>query len=199
MIKNISGVILAGGAGKRFGGIQKARLQIGGKTIISRIIETIGDLFSEIIIVTHTPSEFSDYPGCIITGDHFPGQGPLAGIHAAIKASSSGAVFVFAGDMPFLDSDIVRRQIDAFNNTDFEIFIPRVGGVMEPLHSVFRRTVLEDLEKFLSEPRGRSIRDFISGRNTGYLELEDSQETKRAFANINFPSDIKRIEADFYL
>lgn len=196
---NISGVILAGGAGRRFGGIQKARLQIGGKTIISRIIETIGELFPEIIIVTNTPSEFSDCSGCKITYDHFPGQGPLAGIHAALKTSSYDAVFVFAGDMPFLNSEIVQKQADAFIDNDFEIFIPRIGDVIEPLHSVFMRYIVEDLEKFLSEPRGRSIRDFITGRNTGYLELEDSPETKHAFANINSPSDIKRIEADFYL
>jgi molybdopterin-guanine dinucleotide biosynthesis protein A len=200
MVKNhISGVILAGGAGRRFGGIQKARLQIGGKTIISRIIETIGDLFPEIIIVTNTPSEFSDCPFCKITGDHFAGQGPLAGIHAALKSSSFDAVFVFAGDMPLLDKKIVERQIDAYDKSDFEIFIPKMGVLIESLHSIFRKTILEDLEKFLSEHRDRSIRDFISAKNTGYLELEDSPETKRAFTNINSLSDITRIEADFYL
>lgn len=199
MIDNISGVILAGGAGRRFGGIQKARLQVGGKTIISRIIESIGELFPEIIIVTNSPSEFSDCPDCKITCDHFLMQGPLAGIHAALKASSCDAAFVFAGDMPLLDKQIVKRQLDAYIKSEYEIFIPRIGDLIEPLHSVFSRTILESLEKYLSEPRSRSIRDFITGRNTGYLELEDSPETKRAFVNINSPSDIKRVETDLYL
>lgn len=192
-------MILAGGSGTRFGGIQKARLKIGGKTIISRIIETIGDLFPEIIIVTNTPSEFSDCSGCKITGDYFLEQGPLAGIHAALKTSSFDAVFVFAGDMPFLNKEIVRKQIDAFNGSDFEIFTPKIGDLVEPLHSVFRKSILDDLEIYLSEHHERSTRDFIAGKNTGYLKLEDSPETKRAFSNINSPSDIKRIKADFYL
>jgi molybdopterin-guanine dinucleotide biosynthesis protein A len=199
MENNISGVILAGGSGRRFGGINKAGLLIGGKTIISRIIDTIGALFPEIILVTNTREEFSNISGCKITSDQFPDKGPLAGIHAALMASSYDMIFVFAGDMPFLDKEIVKKQIDAFNKSDFEIFVPRTGDLIEPLHSVFRKTLLEDLGKSLSEPRLISVRDFIESKYAGYLDLEDSPEIKRAFTNINSPSDIKSIEADFYL
>jgi molybdopterin-guanine dinucleotide biosynthesis protein A len=55
MGNRISGVILAGGSNKRFGGITKANVVIDGETIISRIISTISDLFDEIIIVTNKP------------------------------------------------------------------------------------------------------------------------------------------------
>ena len=60
MINNISGVILAGGANKRFNGIIKAKIIIDGNTIISRIIEIFSEIFDEIIIVTNTPEEFKD-------------------------------------------------------------------------------------------------------------------------------------------
>jgi molybdopterin-guanine dinucleotide biosynthesis protein A len=53
MVHNISGVILAGGSNKRFTGMTKANIVIGGKTIISRIMEIIRDIFDEIIIVTN--------------------------------------------------------------------------------------------------------------------------------------------------
>ena len=54
MVHNIAGVILAGGAGKRFSGITKAKIAVEGKTIISRILETFSDIFDEKIIVTNT-------------------------------------------------------------------------------------------------------------------------------------------------
>ena len=61
MGNKISGVILAGGSNKRFGGITKANVVIGGECIISRIISTISGLFDEIIIVTNKPEEFSEF------------------------------------------------------------------------------------------------------------------------------------------
>ena len=60
MENRISGVILAGGDNKRFGGILKSNTIIGGETIISRITGTVRDLFNEIIIVTNTPAEFRE-------------------------------------------------------------------------------------------------------------------------------------------
>ena len=41
--------------------------------------------------------------------DEILGAGPLGGIHAAMKASSNDSIFVFAGDMPFLDKDIIIK------------------------------------------------------------------------------------------
>ena len=61
MERKISGVILSGGANKRFDGTIKSNIVIDGKTIISRIINTINDLFDEILIVTNSPTEFVEY------------------------------------------------------------------------------------------------------------------------------------------
>ncbi len=115
MAQNITGVILAGGAGKRFDGIIKANIVIDGKTIISRIIETINDIFDEMIIVTNTPEKFNEYGDNKIIVDKILNEGPLGGIHSAMKESENEAVFVFAGDMPLLDREIIIRQIDFYN------------------------------------------------------------------------------------
>jgi molybdopterin-guanine dinucleotide biosynthesis protein A len=121
MKNRISGVILAGGTNKRFGGITKANVVIGGKTIISRMISTISDLFDEIIIVTNNPIEFKDLTQYKIVQDLFLKAGPLGGIHAALNASSEDAIFVFAGDMPFLDKEIISDQINEFNKREYDV------------------------------------------------------------------------------
>ena len=71
MIRNISGVILAGGASKRFNGLIKPMIAIDGKTIISRMIDAISDILNEIIIVTNTPALFKEYKYCRIVNDQF--------------------------------------------------------------------------------------------------------------------------------
>ena len=86
MTNRISGVILAGGSNKRFGGITKANVVIDGETIISRIISTISNLFDEIIIVTNKPKEFQEFIQYKIVEDQYLKAGPLGGIHAALKA-----------------------------------------------------------------------------------------------------------------
>ena len=186
----ISGVILAGGASKRFGGITKSNIVIGGERIISRIINSINGIFDEIIIVTNNPSEFREFTTCRIVGDQYLKAGPLGGIHAALKSSANDAIFVFAGDMPFLSKEIIAEQINRFSLKEYDILIPLIGGFIEPLHSIYRLTVLGDLERFLTGGKNRSVRDFIKNLNVGYLKIEDSEENKRAFTNINSQSDI---------
>ncbi|MDQ1296054.1 MAG: molybdenum cofactor guanylyltransferase, partial [Bacteroidota bacterium] len=88
MLNRISGVILAGGTNKRFGGKTKANIIVGGETIISRIIFTISDLFDEKIIVTNKPDEFQGFSQCKVITDHYLKTGPLGGIHSALNSAS---------------------------------------------------------------------------------------------------------------
>jgi molybdopterin-guanine dinucleotide biosynthesis protein A len=193
MANSISGVILAGGTNKRFGGITKANVVIGGETIISRMISTISNLFSEIIIVTNNSEEFRDFIQYKIVQDQYLKAGPLGGIHAALKASPEDAIFVFAGDMPFLDKEIITDQINEFHKREHDVLIPEVDQFIEPLHAIYRKSVLNDLERFLSAGKSRAVRDFLREVNVGYLNMPKTEKTEKAFVNINSPSDLDKI------
>jgi molybdopterin-guanine dinucleotide biosynthesis protein A len=186
----ISGVILAGGANKRFGGITKATIIIDGEKIINRMIGTISNLFEELIIVTNTPKEFQAFRECKIIEDQYKEAGPLGGIHAALKSASADSIFVFAGDMPFLDKKIISDQIDEFNRNNYDVIIPRVGELIEPLHAIYRKSVIEDLERFLSGGHNRAVRDFLAELKTGYFQINETETSIKAFTNINLPSDL---------
>jgi molybdopterin-guanine dinucleotide biosynthesis protein A len=192
--KNISGVILAGGANSRFNGITKANVVIGGKTIIDRILVIIEALFSEIIIVTNTPQEFRKYSDFKIVSDVILNKGPLGGIHAALKATDNDAVFVFAGDMPVLNANIISRLIDSYASQKYEVMIPSIGNNIEPLHSIYNKSVLPKLEEYLSDNNDYAVRDFIKSVKTGYLNLENSEHNRMAFSNINSPEDLLLFE-----
>jgi molybdopterin-guanine dinucleotide biosynthesis protein A len=182
---NISGVVLAGGLNRRFGGKIKSNAVVGGEKIIERIIKTITPVFEEIIIVTNTPQEFAQFSGFIITKDHFLKVGPLGGIHAAMKASSKESVFIFAGDMPFLDKELIINQIGFYNSSPSEALIPEINDKMEPLHGIYKNLLSDRLEEYLSSEKDYAIRDFLEEVNVDYFRLRDSERTVRAFTNIN--------------
>jgi molybdopterin-guanine dinucleotide biosynthesis protein A len=191
MKKNISGVILAGGAAKRFNGIIKPKILVGGKTIISRILESFDDIFDEIIIVTNTPDEFIGYSSCKITGDLFMNRGPIGGIHAAMKMTGSEAIFVVAGDMPYLSKKYIIRQIESFEQRKCQVLIPKINNFIEPLHGIYSIRILDLLEDYLSSSNDNAISSFIGLTDVRYLQIEDSEDFSRVFTNINSPSDIK--------
>jgi molybdopterin-guanine dinucleotide biosynthesis protein A len=188
--KNISGVVLAGGANKRFNGSTKAKIVIDGKTIISRIIDTLTDIFDEIIIVTNTPEEYEEFKKHKIITDVFDKKGPLGGIHAALKASSKDAIFVFAGDMPFLNKGLIIKQIEYYRNHKYDILIPMINENIEPLHGIYDLSVNITLEEYLKADHNKAVREFFKLVKVGYIQFEDSEETRKAFTNINSPSDI---------
>jgi len=190
MDQNISGVILAGGTNRRFHGITKANLIINGKSIISRIVDTFSNIFDEIIIVTNTPEEFSFLSNLIIVNDLLSEAGPLGGIHAALKASSKDAVFVVGGDMPLIDKGLITNQIDFYNSGKYDIVVPRVNDLIEPLHSIYNSTLVNTLEEYLKSGRDYAVRDFFGMVNVCYMPLELTELTKNAFININSSSDI---------
>lgn len=192
MTENISGVILAGGANTRFEGKMKPNLFIGGQTIIGRISVILKDIFRELIIVTNTPGEFRQYSDFKIVPDAYLKIGPLGGIHAALKASSMKSVFIFAGDMPVLDKKLILLQIEAFEKIRPDILVPRSGEYIEPLHSIYSKSVLPHLEDYISGNTKFAVRDFIRTMNVSFFET--GSEAKNAFMNINTPEDITKAE-----
>ena len=195
---NLSAVILAGGESRRIGGKPKTELIVAGEKIISRMLGVIREIFDEIIIVTNSPGRFSKITDCLIIRDIYAGSGPLGGIHAAIKSSGNEALFIFAGDMPFLDKNLINRQIEFFAHTDFQALVPVVNGMTEPLHAIYCKSIIDEAEILLEQKENPSVRDLLEKIRTGYMHLEHSAEVNRSFTNINTLADLRQAE-NFYL
>lgn len=194
MKKRISAAVLAGGPASRMNGVIKPNLVICGETIISRTISLLKELFSEIIIVTNTPGDFTGYAGCKLVMDQYTGKGPLGGIHAALKSASGDALFVFAGDMPLLNRDLIEKQIEFFEANICDILVPKRGKSIEPLHSIYQRSILDKLDEYLSGRNDNAVREFFRIVETRYMEMDETDVVRDIFSNINLPSDIPVIE-----
>jgi len=190
MIDDISGVILAGGTNRRFNGLIKSNIVLGGKSIISRITDTLDEIFSNIIIVTNTPEAFKGLDKFLVIGDRFRNVGPLGGIHAALMATRCSACFVFAGDMPLLNGELIIRQTEYYRQHNCDALIPRSADFIEPLHAIYNRKILDSLEDYLTQKQGYAVRMFLRTIDVAYFDLLPSDTAGSPFTNINYPEDI---------
>jgi molybdopterin-guanine dinucleotide biosynthesis protein A len=191
---DISGVILAGGYNRRFSGIVKANHMIGGERIIDRILNVIDGILNEIIIVTNTPEDFSRLEKYIITADIYKGMGPLGGIHAGMKASTKDALFVFAGDMPYISKSLVEEQLKYYSDNECDILVPKLGNYMEPLHGIYRNTLLDKLAFYLEEGQNLAVYEFIERMNGCFFHVDPGKFPVSVFTNINSQADADQYE-----
>src|SRR5204863_1870284 len=109
------GLVLAGGLARRMGGGDKARIRIGGKTILERVLARLGPQCTGLILNANgDPARFAD-TGLPVVPDSVPDfAGPLAGILAGLDWAAAHAPEVadiasVPGDCPFLPTDLVER------------------------------------------------------------------------------------------
>src|SRR5205814_10111614 len=97
----VAAAIVAGGRGRRLGGVDKAQLSIGGITILERQLAVLRPLFDEVLLVADDPSRYEG-SGARLVRDLVPEAGPLAGLDAALAATRADAVLLLGCDLPFL-------------------------------------------------------------------------------------------------
>lgn len=191
---NVSAAILAGGANKRFQGKTKANIQISGVRIITRTIKILHEIFDDIIIVTNTPEEFKGFKHYTIVPDEIKNVGPLGGIHAAMNAAKNDSVFVFASDMPCISRELIKNHIEFYKKRRCDAAIPRIKDFKEPLHAIFNTRLLDNLTNFLNDSHNYSIERFLKEQNIRYHNLDDTEENRKSFININTPQDLSCME-----
>lgn len=191
-----SGVILAGGLNTRFGGRNKAFIQIGGKTIFQRLYELYRELFEEIIVVTNNPLDYLDCNALIVT-DLFPIRSSLTGIHAGLFAASHPFAFFAACDTPFLQKSLVQLLLHQIDPAADAIIPEPAKGFYEPLCAIYGKACLKPIEGQLQEGRLQILQLFrkIRIKMVQETHLRESDPDLVSFFNINTPADLKKAEA----
>ena len=187
----LSGVVLAGGRNTRMGGLDKGLLLFQGVPLAVRAVRLLAGLFEEVILVSNRPEAYAELSGtAVLAGDLYQGRGPLGGLHAGLARAGRPAAFCTACDLPNLSVEFIRRQAELFFELDCDVLLPRVRGQIEPLHAIYRKSLLGDIERILNDGQGYSIRRLFPLARTEYLDLEDRPEVLNMFANINLPEDL---------
>jgi len=188
-----SAIILAGGRSSRMGS-NKALLKVGEESNIMRVRNRLQKDFSKIILVTN---HFEDYRhlNLPMVSDYYPGQGPLAGIHAGLVYSSTPVNLVVACDMPFISSTLSRFLIEQIAEDD--MVVPRQDGRLHTLFSVFKKSMVSVIETTLNNNKYR-IQDLFSQVKVKIVEEEDMKKAEidleNSFFNMNTIEDYEQVK-----
>jgi len=190
-INGITAVILAGGVSSRMGS-NKALLTVEGAPLIEKIYHTMAQLFREVILVTNTPEEYAFLP-CAMVADRYHGVGPLAGLHAGMKAGTGNWIFMTACDTPFLNPDVIR-MICTFVG-EYDAVVPLSPGGKEPLQALYGRSCLAKVEQALEQGDWKllNLLDHVRTRFVTLEELAAIPGAQLSFCNINTLEEYKRL------
>jgi len=181
----VAAVILAGGQARRMGGVVKALLVVDGARVIDRQLAVLRTLTREILIAANDAAPYATL-GLPIVADETAGQGPLAGVLAALEAARAERVLVVACDMPYLDAAPLLRLLAADAAAD--IVVP-VSDRPEPLCARYGRACIEVIRRRLAAGE-RKAADLLDDPSLRVLRVAFAADERRWLTNVNRLEDL---------
>ena len=186
---DVTAVILAGGRGRRMGGVCKSLVLVDGNTIYQRQTAVLESRVGEVVV---SIAEQAEWPRHRVILDEFASVGPLGGIASSLSADRPWFLVV-AGDMPWLVPALIDALL-ARCTDEVDVVVPRVNGFVEPLLAAYRgfigplareRIARGDLRAtgIVEEPNLR-----IAWLNDADLRAYDPELA--SFRSVNQPSDL---------
>jgi len=176
----VTGIVLAGGQGRRMGGVDKGLQLLHDRPMVEHVIGRLAPQVDEILINANQNLEAYGRFGYRVVPDAIGGfAGPLAGLHAGLGAAQHPFALTVPCDSPFLPADLFSRLKNELHEKD--LAVAKTGDQPHPVFSLVRVSVLEHLSRFLSAG-GRKIDAWYSTLNIIEVPFDDEAD---AFRNIN--------------
>ena len=188
----ITGVILAGGQGRRMGSVDKGLQMLRGKPMVQWVLERVAPQVDEILINANQNIEHYQALGRRVVPDEIGGfAGPLAGLHRGLSAAQHELIATVPCDSPFLPLDLIARLYAALSEQQADLAVARTGDQPHPVFCLCRKTVLPGLTAFL-ESGGRKIDAWYAALHVAEVQFDDEAD---AFSNINTVNELRSAEA----
>lgn len=184
---DITGVVLAGGQGRRMGTVDKGLVELDGKPLVAHVIGRLAPQVGALVINANRNHDRYATFGYPVLSDAITGfAGPLAGLHAAMAGAATPFVLTSPCDSPFLPADLAARLANALANERADIAVARTFAQPHPVFALVRCAVLPHLERFLADG-GRKIDMWYASLPTTEVAFDDEAD---AFRNINTAAEL---------
>jgi molybdenum cofactor guanylyltransferase len=191
-MRGITGVILAGGQGRRMGGVDKGLKPLRGRPMVEWVIERFGPQVEELLINANQNVETYAAFGHRVIPDLIGGYaGPLAGLHRGLSEARHPLVATAPCDSPFLPTDLVSRLESHLSGRGAQLAVARTGDQPHPVFCLCRTSVLASLTSFL-DGGGRKIDAWYAALSVVEVPFDDNEA---AFSNINTEQELAAFEA----
>jgi molybdopterin-guanine dinucleotide biosynthesis protein A len=190
----ITGIVLAGGKGIRFGS-DKLLIKLEDQYLLNLVTAKISKLTHEIIIVTSL-EQYGVVSGISknerIVTDLIPGKAAMGGIYTGLSTASNSLCLVVGCDMPLLNLNLIQHMIN--EAAGYDVAMPRIGEYVEPLHAVYSKNCLPVMSRMITD-NNLQINRLLKMVNTRYIsseEIDRLDPQHLSVFNINTQDDLAR-------
>ncbi|MFZ1363326.1 MAG: molybdenum cofactor guanylyltransferase MobA [Brachymonas denitrificans] len=190
----VTGLILAGGEGRRMGGQDKGWIALASQPLVSHVLARLRPQVSQLQISANRHlEEYRTLGFPVITDDaQWQGMGPMAALAtvAPMLADTNGYLQLVPCDAPLLPDHLVRDLLAALQkNPALEIAYPQCGDRPQPAMLLAKCSALASAAAYLASGQ-RSLRGWIANRASQAVAFDDVA----AFANANDPAALLQLE-----
>ncbi|MBK9704245.1 MAG: molybdenum cofactor guanylyltransferase [Betaproteobacteria bacterium] len=185
--RSVTGIVLAGGMGRRMGGVDKGLVQLAGRPMVEHVLTRLRPQVDDVLINANQNLDRYAAFGVPVVADAIGGfAGPLAGLHAGMTAAHRDLVVTVPCDSPFLPDDLVARLLAGLVAGDAQLAVARTFDQPHPVFALVRRALLPHLTAFL-EGGGRKIDAWYATLPAVEVAFDDEAD---AFRNINTSDEL---------
>ena len=171
----VTGVLLVGGASRRFGS-PKALARLDGETLAERAHRTLTEAFSRVVVVGKAADRLPlPFP---LVDDESTVRAPIVGVAAALRAAVDELVVALPTDVPTATPGLLVELADAAEGLDAAV--PETG----PLPGAYRRSALPVLERRIAAG-DLALRDALRELRTRVVPVDPA-----VLRNVNTPGDL---------
>jgi molybdopterin-guanine dinucleotide biosynthesis protein A len=184
---DVTGVVLAGGQGRRMGGVDKGLVDLAGAPMVAHVLARLAPQVGDVLINANQNLDRYRAFGQPVVEDAVGGfAGPLAGLHAGLTRASGELVVTVPCDSPFLPLDLVHRLRAALDRESAQLAVAKTFDQPHPVFALVRRDVLPNLAAFLAAG-GRKIDAWYAALRVVEVAFDDEAD---AFRNINTADEL---------
>lgn len=181
-VSGVTGIVLAGGMGRRMGGVDKGLVPLDGRPMVGHVLARLAPQVDDLLVNANQNLERYAALGVTVVPDAIGGfAGPLAGLHAGLVASIRPYVVTVPCDSPFLPADLVARLRAGLDARNAQLAVARTFDQPHPVFALVRHDVLPHLCAFL-DGGGRKIDAWYATLDVIEVAFDDEAD---AFRNIN--------------
>lgn len=184
----VTGVVLAGGLGRRMGGVDKGLQLLDGRPMVVHAIERLRPQVDELLINANQNLDRYAAFGHPVVADSIEGfAGPLAGLERGLATAAYPLVATVPCDSPFLPHDLVQRLCTALVAGSAELAVARTGSQPHPVFCICRRELHAHLAAYLAGG-GRKIDHWYASLRVVEVDFGDEAA---AFDNLNTTDELR--------
>jgi molybdopterin-guanine dinucleotide biosynthesis protein A len=186
----VSGLILAGGEGRRLGGVDKGLLELDGQALVQHLAQRLSGQVHTLLLSANRHAERYRALGFEPLGDGpYRGAGPLAGLRSGLAVCPTPWLLAVPCDMPLVPADLCARLWQAAPANDARARVPFDGQRHHYACLLLPRSAHGPIEAALAAGR-RRLRELLA--DIGWLGVDFATSGTRAFSNLNTPADLAR-------